>query len=67
MLHVYLGDIERKLTSEIPWSDVEEKERFYFENQTVCMVFNGGEMTLIEYGKDDVLGTFRYLILFWTA
>lgn len=54
-----LGDIERQISSEIPWSDVEEKERFYFENQTVCMIFNGGEMTLIEYGKDEVLGTFR--------
>jgi intraflagellar transport protein 172 len=42
---------------------VEEKERFYFENATVCMIFNGGEMTLVEYGKDEVLGTFRYFNL----
>lgn len=58
--------MEKEVSSEIPWTETEDKEKFYFENQMVCMIFNQGEMTLVEYGKDDVMGTFRYPSLYPT-
>lgn len=27
--------------------------------EQVCMIFNAGELTLVEYGKNDILGTVR--------
>ena len=53
------GDIERGLVSEIRWDNSEDEERFYFENPNACMIFHNGEMTLVEYGNNRVLGTFR--------
>ena len=53
------GDIERNLVSEIPWSETDDKEKFYFDNPNCCMIFNDGEMILVEYGRDEILGTFR--------
>ena len=53
------GDIDRNLVSEIPWSETDDKERFYFDNPNCCMIFNDGEMILVEYGRDEILGTFR--------
>lgn len=41
------------------WSDTGGNEKFYFENENVCMVFNAGELTLVEYGINDVLGSVR--------
>jgi intraflagellar transport protein 172 len=35
------------------------KEKFVFDNPQVCMVFAAGELVLIEYGKNEVLGTCR--------
>lgn len=32
-------------------------ERFYFENPNVCLIFNAGELSLIEYGENIVLST----------
>lgn len=43
----------------IPLTVGSGKERFYFENPQVCMVYNAGELTLIEYGRDEVLGSCR--------
>ncbi|KAJ8919865.1 hypothetical protein NQ315_006394 [Exocentrus adspersus] len=54
-----VGDIQRNLLSEIPWNNSGRHEKFYFENQNVCLVFNAGELTLIEYGDDDVLCSVR--------
>ena len=34
-------------------------EKFYFENNNVCMIFNAGELSLVEYGKNEVLGSVR--------
>ena len=33
--------------------------RFYFENGNVCMIFNAGELSLVEYGKNEILGSVR--------
>ncbi len=54
-----LGDLNRNLLSEIPWSGMGGNEKFYFENVNVCMIFNAGELSLVEYGKNEILGSVR--------
>lgn len=54
-----LCDLTRNLSSELPWSSSGRHERFYFENPNVCLVFNAGELTLIEYGDNYSLGSVR--------
>lgn len=44
--------------SEIPWNG-SGKEKFFFDNENACMVFNAGELSLVEYGENDVLGSLR--------
>jgi len=53
-----LGDLESCKLSEVPWSG-SGREKFTFENEKVCMVFNSGELTLVEYGRNEVLGSLR--------
>ncbi|KAH9246952.1 hypothetical protein BASA81_015465 [Batrachochytrium salamandrivorans] len=53
-----MGDLASCKLSEIPWIR-SENEKFYFENPLVCMVFNAGELSLIEYGANEVLGSCR--------
>jgi intraflagellar transport protein 172 len=55
-----LADLSDESCSEIPWVDTDDTERYYFDNPAVCMIFNTGELTLVEYGRDEILGTFRY-------
>ncbi|CAG9856074.1 unnamed protein product [Phyllotreta striolata] len=54
-----VADLARNLLSEVPWNNTGHHEKFYFENPTVCLVFNAGELTLIEYGDNDVLCSVR--------
>ncbi|KAJ8664577.1 hypothetical protein QAD02_006239, partial [Eretmocerus hayati] len=54
-----VADIERNLLSEISWEDRGGNEKFYFEYPGVCLVFSLGELTLIEYGLNEVLGSVR--------
>ena len=59
-IHLCQGDLHRNLLSEIPWgSSMGGNEKFYFENNNVCMIFNAGELSLVEYGKNEVLGSVR--------
>ena len=44
---------------QIAWQDTGGNEKFYFENESVCMIFNAGELTLVEYGINDILGSVR--------
>jgi intraflagellar transport protein 172 len=53
-----LGDLESCKLSEIPWNRT-GKEKFFFDNPGICMVYNAGELSLIEYGINDVIGSFR--------
>lgn len=53
-----LGDLESCKLSEIAWQK-SGKEKFFFDNPGVCMVYNVGEVSLIEYGINDVIGSFR--------
>lgn len=54
-----LCDLTRNLTSELPWTAPGRNQRFYFENPNVCLVFNAGELTLVEYGEHYILGSVR--------
>lgn len=53
-----IGDLNTGLLSEVPWQ-LTGKERFVFDNPQVCMVFVAGELCLVEYGKNEILGTCR--------
>jgi intraflagellar transport protein 172 len=54
-----LGDLNKNLLSEIPWANSGGNEKYYFENANVCMIFNAGELSLVEYGKNEILGSVR--------
>ncbi|XP_033237758.1 intraflagellar transport protein 172 homolog isoform X1 [Drosophila pseudoobscura] len=54
-----LCDLTRNLASEVPWTASGHHERFYFENPNVCLVFNVGELSLVEYGDNCILGSVR--------
>ncbi|XP_055373567.1 intraflagellar transport protein 172 homolog [Condylostylus longicornis] len=54
-----LCDLTRNLTSEIPWNTTGSLEKFYFENPNVCLIFNAGELSLVEYGENIILGSVR--------
>ncbi|XP_063226619.1 intraflagellar transport protein 172 homolog isoform X1 [Bacillus rossius redtenbacheri] len=54
-----LGDLQRNLLSEVLWAGSGSHERFYFDNPSVCLVFNAGELSLVEYGDNHILGSVR--------
>lgn len=43
----------------MPWNNSGKHEKFYFDNPSVCLVFNAGELSLIEYGENSVLCSVR--------
>ncbi|KAI8848693.1 hypothetical protein BC829DRAFT_443633 [Chytridium lagenaria] len=53
-----IGDLSSCKLSEIPWTGSGD-EKFYFDNPQVCMVFNAGELSLVEYGVNEILGSCR--------
>lgn len=53
-----LGDLMSGKLTEVPWHG-SGSEKYYFENENVCMIFNAGELCLIEYGASEVLGSVR--------
>lgn len=56
---ILLGDLQRNLLSEVLWTNSGRNEKFYFDNPTVCLIFNAGELSLVEYGQNDILGSVR--------
>ncbi|XP_076011253.1 intraflagellar transport protein 172 homolog [Genypterus blacodes] len=54
-----LGDMQRNKLSEVPWPGSGGNEKFFFENETVCMIFNAGELSLVEYNNNEILGSVR--------
>uniref|UniRef100_A0A3P8XGI6 IF140/IFT172/WDR19 TPR domain-containing protein n=1 Tax=Esox lucius TaxID=8010 RepID=A0A3P8XGI6_ESOLU len=54
-----LGDLVSNKLSEVAWQGSGGNEKFFFENETVCMIFNAGELTLVEYGSNEILGSVR--------
>lgn len=53
-----LGDLENQKSSEISWHRTGQ-EKFDFYNQNVCIVYNQGELILVEYEKNEILGYCR--------
>eukprot|EP00750_Incisomonas_marina_P001956 INCI11849.1.p1 GENE.INCI11849.1~~INCI11849.1.p1 ORF type:complete len:1765 (-),score=415.02 INCI11849.1:104-5398(-) len=53
-----MGDLEKSLISEIPWVS-NGSEKFFFDNESVCMAYNVGELTIVEYGSNEILGSCR--------
>uniref|UniRef100_A0A914XG62 Anaphase-promoting complex subunit 4-like WD40 domain-containing protein n=1 Tax=Plectus sambesii TaxID=2011161 RepID=A0A914XG62_9BILA len=53
-----LADLESGKSSEIPWQSG-GNEKFYFDSENVAMIFNAGELTVVEYGINDILGSAR--------
>ncbi|EDV25844.1 uncharacterized protein TRIADDRAFT_24195 [Trichoplax adhaerens] len=54
-----LGDLNTNKLSEVPWQGTGGNEKFFFENENVCMIFNAGELSLVEYGENEILGMVR--------
>uniref|UniRef100_H0ZWS4 Intraflagellar transport protein 172 homolog n=1 Tax=Taeniopygia guttata TaxID=59729 RepID=H0ZWS4_TAEGU len=54
-----LGDVSSNKLSEVAWQGSGGNEKFFFDNENVCMIFNAGELTLVEYGSNDILGSVR--------
>ncbi|NXE00970.1 IF172 protein, partial [Chaetorhynchus papuensis] len=54
-----LGDVSSNRLSEVAWQGSGGNEKFFFDNENVCMIFNAGELTLVEYGSNDILGSVR--------
>uniref|UniRef100_A0A7N8X2V0 Intraflagellar transport protein 172 homolog n=1 Tax=Mastacembelus armatus TaxID=205130 RepID=A0A7N8X2V0_9TELE len=54
-----LGDLLTNKLSEVPWPSSGGNEKFFFENETVCMIFNAGELSLVEYSNNEILGSVR--------
>jgi intraflagellar transport protein 172 len=53
-----LGDMETCTLSELPWRG-SGNEKFDFSNPNICMIFNAGELSIVEYGVNEVIGTCR--------
>uniref|UniRef100_A0A668A2T2 Intraflagellar transport protein 172 homolog n=1 Tax=Myripristis murdjan TaxID=586833 RepID=A0A668A2T2_9TELE len=47
------------LLAHVPWPGSGGNEKFFFENETVCMIFNAGELSLVEYANNEILGSVR--------
>lgn len=56
-----ISDIELNLLSEIPWDrKVPGNDcKFFFDYPGVCLIFSAGELIIVEYGKNEVLGSVR--------
>ncbi|GLD95237.1 hypothetical protein PINS_up003881 [Pythium insidiosum] len=53
-----VGDLETAKISEVQWQST-GLEKYMFENEAVCIVYQAGELALIEYGQNDILGSVR--------
>ncbi|XP_027896583.1 intraflagellar transport protein 172 homolog [Xiphophorus couchianus] len=54
-----LGDLLTNKLSEVAWPGSGGNEKFFFENENVCMIFNAGELSLVEYSSNEILGSVR--------
>eukprot|EP00899_Mesostigma_viride_P028336 jgi/Mesvir1/8688/Mv02626-RA.1 len=53
-----LGDLESCKLSEVPWNG-SGNEKYFFDNEQVCMIYNAGELSLVEYGTNELLASCR--------
>jgi intraflagellar transport protein 172 len=67
-----LGDLTSCKLSEISWNsnsrmslnasdhnDVDVAEKFYFDNPAVCLIYRVGELFVVEYGQNELVGSCR--------
>eukprot|EP00056_Hartaetosiga_gracilis_P018831 m.12051 g.12051 ORF g.12051 m.12051 type:complete len:1743 (+) comp7113_c0_seq1:45-5273(+) len=54
-----IGDLASCRLSEVEWQNATGKEKFYFENPRCCLIFSAGELSVVEYGVDEILGSIR--------
>lgn len=50
--------MESEKISELHWRG-SGNEKFDFSNPNICMVFNAGELIIVEYGVNTPIGTAR--------
>lgn len=55
---ILLGDLETLKISEVQYQTTGQ-EKFIFDNPNACIIYCGGEVTLVEYGLNDILGSVR--------
>lgn len=48
-----LGDLDTCKLSEVEWHS-DGSEKFIFDNESVCIVYFQGELTIIMYGRNAV-------------
>lgn len=53
-----LGDFDTLKLSEIQWHG-DGTEKFIFDNPSSCIVYFAGEVSLVEYGFNEILGSIR--------
>lgn len=55
-----LGDLETFKLSEVPWhTHGGASEKFIFDNPSAALVVYAGELSVVEYGRNEVLGAVR--------
>jgi intraflagellar transport protein 172 len=53
-----IGDLQTCRLTEIPWQ-LSGSEKYYFDYPEACMIFNAGELSIVEYGTNEILGNIR--------
>ena len=53
-----LGDMETLKLSEVQWHG-NGTEKFIFDNPAACIVYYSGEVSVVEYGVNEILGSVR--------
>ena len=52
-------DLQTGLASEIQWHGNGESEKFFFDTANACLVSYAGELSVVEYGNDEVTASVR--------
>ena len=55
---ILLGDLQTLKLSEIQWHG-NGTEKYIFDNPSACIIFFAGEISIVEYGIDEILGSIR--------
>ena len=53
-----VGDITSQKWSEVPWN-TNGNEKYDFNNYNTCLVYVNGEIAVIEFGNNEIVGYFR--------
>ena len=53
-----LGDLVTSKSSEVEWLG-SGNEKYEFGSKNICWISNAGEVSVIEFGLNEIIGTFR--------